>query len=214
MALPDIAPHRRSNSVFTRETSCTEDSASRVLDAVTDDELMVGVGRGDEPSLRQLLQRHWKAIVGYACAFVDADSAEDVTQKTFLRVSANAERWRPLCPVRTYLLHIARNIALNERRQQRNRRSALDAAHWTLTRRSAPTPADRLDESELRDAIRRALDAMPDRRREVFALIRFGGLSYRETAAVMGTSEQTTANQMSAAMADLRRALEPLTDEP
>ena len=214
MALRDIASHRAPNPDFAREISSTEATASHVLKDLPDAELMVRVGYGEEAPLRELLQRHWKAIVGYAGAFVDPDAAEDVAQETFLRVSAHAGRWQPLGPVRAYLLHIARNIALNERRRQAGRRSALEAAQSMLARRSAVTPGEWLDESELRAAILRALDAMPERRREVFALIRFGGLSYREAAAVMGTSEQTTANQMSAAMADLRRALNPILDDP
>jgi RNA polymerase sigma-70 factor (ECF subfamily) len=175
---------------------------------------MAAVGRKEELALRELMQRHWKAIVGFAAVLVDGDAAEDVAQETFLRVCAHAGRWRQLGPVRIYLLHIARNIALNERRRQRTRRSALESAQWTLTRNSTPTPAERFDEQELQDALLSALDAMPERRREVFALVRFGGLSYRETATLMGTSEQTTANHMSAAMADLRLALEPFSHEP
>ena len=120
---------------------------------------------------------------------------------------------RPLGPLRTYLLHIARNVALNERRRERSQASTLAAAQPAIARRTTPTPGQLLEESELRDAILAALDAMPERRRETFALIRFGGLSYAEAAAVMGTSEQTAANQMSAAMADLRRAIAPYTDD-
>lgn len=212
MALRDIATQREPNLELARELAVTSESAARLQDA-TDAELMAGVGRGEEPPLRELLQRHWKAIVSYASAIVDADAADDIAQETFLRVAAHAARWRPLGPVRSYLLHIARNIALSERRRQRSRRSALEAAQGTLARRSTPTPGERLDESELRAALWRALEVMPERRREVFALVRFGGLSYRETAAVMGTSEQTTANQMSAAMADLRRALQQIEGE-
>jgi DNA-directed RNA polymerase specialized sigma24 family protein len=39
------------------------------------------------------------------------------------------------------------------------------------------------------------------------------GLSHREIAETMGISPQTVANQMSAALADLRRALDHLLDE-
>jgi RNA polymerase sigma factor (sigma-70 family) len=90
----------------------------------------------------------------------------------------------------------------------------LDAAKPTLLRRSVPTPADILDERELRTVVRRVIRQMPERRREAFALIRFGGLSYGEAAAIMGTSEQTVANQVSRAMADIRSAIEPTSDAP
>jgi RNA polymerase sigma-70 factor (ECF subfamily) len=200
-------------SGFFDEAASSATVVSDIIRSASDGDLMVGLGRGETACLAELLRRHRNAVVGFAAALVDPDTAEDVAQETFLRVSAHASRWRPLGPVRAYLLHIARNVALNERRRQRNRFSLLGAARSALNGRSVPTPGELLDESELRAAILRALDAMPVRRREVFALVRFGGLSYREAATVMGTSEQTAANQMSRAMADVRRAIDAFSDE-
>lgn len=211
MALRRVSHDRDPGAdVFGRNTDSIDSGAVANL---TDAELMAGVGRGDERSMGEVQRRHRHAIVCYAAAIVDGDTAEDIAQETFLRAATHAERWRPLGPLRTYLLHIARNLALNERRRQHNRSSAMDVAR-TLPRPAPPTPGELLDESELRSAIIQALNAMPERRREVFALVRFGGLSYNEAAAVMGTSQQTAANQMSAAMADLRRAIAPFSDEP
>jgi RNA polymerase sigma-70 factor (ECF subfamily) len=209
--LSDIARAATGSGDDFATAAVTDHSTVRNL---TDAALMAGVGRGDEHCLSELQRRHRHSIVCFAAAFVDADGAEDIAQETFIRASARAAQWRPLGPLRTYLLHIARNVALNERRRQRSLAARLGAALPVLARRSPATPAELLDESELRTAVANALDAMPERRRETFALIRFGGLSYAEAAAVMGTSEQTTANQMSAAMADLRRALMPFPDDP
>jgi RNA polymerase sigma-70 factor (ECF subfamily) len=182
------------------------------LEGASDNDLIVHIGRGDAAALPELMRRYRGQIVGYAASLLDADAAEDVAQETFLRVTAHAGRWRPLGSARTYLFHIARNIVLNTRRR-RNRFAVLDAARTRWAGRSAPTPGELLDESELRAAIEHAINAMPGRRREVFGLIRFGGLSYREAASIMGTSPQTIANQMSAALADVRNAIEPFTDQ-
>jgi RNA polymerase sigma-70 factor (ECF subfamily) len=54
-----------------------------------------------------------------------------------------------------------------------------------------------------------AVTRLPERRREVFRLVREEGLSYQEIAEIMGLSTQTVANHMSLAMADLRAALKP-----
>jgi RNA polymerase sigma-70 factor (ECF subfamily) len=172
---------------------------------------MAGLGRGESACLAELMRRHWRPVVGYA-AQIDPDNAEDIAQETFLRARAHAALWRPLGSVRSYLLQIARNLALNERRRQRNFRAALSAAP-RRSFRSEATPSELLEESEIRAAIQRAVDAMPERRREAFALVRFGGLSYRDSASVMGTSAQTIANHVSAALADIRRAIEPFADQ-
>ena len=71
------------------------------------------------------------------------------------------------------------------------------------------SPAER---AELRGALRRAIADLPSRRREVFLLRMIEGLSYEEIADAMGTSRQTVANQLSHALATLRRSLATLVD--
>src|SRR5207249_10676580 len=71
------------------------------------------------------------------------------------------------------------------------------------------TPADELEAADLQEAFEAALDRLPARRREVYRLVRFEGLHYWEAAEVLGLSPQTTANHLTAALQDLRRALAP-----
>lgn len=170
------------------------------------------VRTGTASTLDELLKLHWHPLVSYASHLLDsADAAEDVVQETFLRLWERRTEWSHTDSV-SFLYRITRNLALNEQRRRKVR------ARWLLTgeplRRPGPTPLESAQESELRGAVEHALHALPPRRREAFVLARFHGLSYRQIAKVMGTSPQTTANQISAALVDLRRALEPFLEEP
>ena len=51
--------------------------------------------------------------------------------------------------------------------------------------------------------------ALPPRRREVFRLAWFHGLSYQEVADVLAITPRTVANQMSSALKELRTVLGP-----
>jgi RNA polymerase sigma-70 factor (ECF subfamily) len=73
----------------------------------------------------------------------------------------------------------------------------------------ATTPLELAERAELREVLTKAVDALPPRRREVFVLARFHGRSYRDIADIMDISPQTVANQVSAAVRDLRRRLRP-----
>ena len=59
-------------------------------------------------------------------------------------------------------------------------------------------------------AIRRAIDDLPARCREIFLLNREQELSYSAIAATLGISIKTVETQMSRALKALRAALEPL----
>jgi RNA polymerase sigma factor (sigma-70 family) len=79
--------------------------------------------------------------------------------------------------------------------------------------RPAPSPEDDLLASEFDGRFRDAMAELPERRREVFELVRFRGLSYAEAASAMGLSHQTVANQMTLAHKDLRRLLGDLLSD-
>lgn len=171
-------------------------------------ELMRRISAGDAAALDELVACYWSRLVQYITQFLpDLDAAEDIAQSTFVRLWEKRASWRPTGQVSGYIYHIARNLALNERRRYGTRRKLTEAVRLHETGRRNPTPLDEMEVGELRAAVTRAIDALPERRREIFRLSRFDGLTYAEIARVMEISPQTVANQMSAALDTLRIAL-------
>jgi RNA polymerase sigma-70 factor (ECF subfamily) len=163
--------------------------------------------RGDPAVLDGLLDQYWTPLVTYAATLLRSwDAAEDVVQETFVRIWERRESWSTAGSVRALLFQIARNLALDETRRRDRHLTLLDGE--SPMARRITTPADELEGAELEAAYREALANLPERRREVFLLSRQHGLSYREIADTMDISPQTVANQLSAALAELRRSLE------
>jgi len=169
--------------------------------------LLSRIRRADTGALAILLERHWAPVVTYVLGLLDSrDAAEDVAQETFVRLWERREAWELEGSVRALLLRVARNLSLDELR----RRSAQER-----TARAAPrnalqlTPDEELEKLEVRTVIARAVESLPQRRREVFILVHHHGLSYREAAEVLDLSPQTVANHLTMALADLRRLLMP-----
>lgn len=172
-----------------------------------DRELMKRLRIDDTTALDELMALYWEDLVRYAWSIVDsADDAEDIAQQVFLQLWRRRRQFEHRgAGVRSYLLRIARNLSLNEQRRRLVIRNAAPRLRDSIARQ--PTPVESLEEAELKAAVQVALDELPPRRREVYTLIRFHGLSYREAAEVMGISPQTVANQLSSALAELRRSL-------
>ena len=187
--------------------------------AAPDDEaLMRQVRGGDAEAMNELLRLYWGGVVEYAVRFVESrDQAEDIAQEVFLRVWQQALDWRGQGTLRSFLYGVARNHALNQGRRWREVRVAsFDSRVVPLGAHPAPTPLELLDrkleEAEVESHLRRAVAALPPRRQEIFTLARVHGLSYQEIAETLRLSPQTVANQMSRALADLRRTLRPLLE--
>ncbi len=170
---------------------------------------MERIGEGDRNAFRCLVDRYWPSLVVYVEGFLPRrDAAKDIVQETFMKVWARRSSWTSSGSVSSYLFQIARNLALNERRRRRNQKKWMERQGRALLARDSPhTPADNYDATLLRSAAEEAIRSLPPRRREIFVLARFHGLSYREIADSMGISRQTVANQMSAALSELRRSL-------
>lgn len=110
----------------------------------------------------------------------DPERARDLAQEVFVR----ALRHEPEQP-RAWVFKVALNLARDEARtvQRRKRHLALLKSESEVGR-SVPTPEDEMALEERWVQVRRALDAVSDRDREVL-LLWDAGLSYPEIAEVM-----------------------------
>lgn len=172
---------------------------------MSDRAIMTRVREGCEASLGMLLQRHWSGLTAYASRLVhDREDAKDVVQEVFARVWLKRTDWEPCGSVSGYLYRITRNLSLNWRRSERVRSRAESRGGLQLLESGKVSdPLEQLEAHRLRREVEAAIEQLPDRRREVFVLSRFHGLTHREIGEALGISVPTVSNQMSAALAQL-----------
>ncbi|MER7334963.1 MULTISPECIES: sigma-70 family RNA polymerase sigma factor [unclassified Micromonospora] len=137
----------------------------------------------------------------FAAALVDPDSADDLTQETYLRAFRGLPAFEGRSSARTWLLGIARRACADHlrtvvRRRRLDERLAADAGAV----RSHPDPAGQLGAADL---VRR----LPAERRGAFVLTQLLGLSYAEAAAVEGVPVGTIRSRVARARNDLVEAV-------
>lgn len=171
------------------------------------DRLMPAIKGGSTRALGRLMSLCWEELVRHAARQLgDVEVARDVVQEAFIQVWERRRGWRPRGSARAYLYRIVRHLVIDEKRKQGVRRRWAESRQLVDAPRP-PTPAEELDAKVLADAFEAAVALLPDRRREVFELVFQRGLSHAEAAAVLDISVQTVANQMSAALRSVRRAI-------
>lgn len=168
----------------------------------SDATLLARLAADDSTALDALLARYWPPLIAFITRMTGSESvAEDAVQETFCRLWERRRSWGTQGSVSGLLFRLARNIAISGHRHQRAEERAATTFGELRPRHHA---APELPDATLRVALERAIAALPPRRREVFLLRVVHELSYKEIAAVMGTSPQTVANQLSHALATLR----------
>jgi RNA polymerase sigma-70 factor (ECF subfamily) len=139
--------------------------------------------------------------------FPGVRDVDDVVQESYLRLW-KARALQPIRSAKSFLFCIASNLALDTVRRQRF--SPIDdVTDFTglFVMDDGPDAAASAARQQEIELLVEAIDALPDRCREIFILRKLRGVSQKDIAARLGLSEQTVQVQ---AARGLRRIAETL----
>lgn len=162
-----------------------------------------------ERFVQQALADFERPLVAFAVRLCggDLDAARDVVQETFLRL-VRAERRAVEGNLRTWLYTVCRNRALDLRRKD-GRMDTLDETRAATIVDGNPGPAQGLERRDEWRAVLAALEALPEKQREVLRLKFQHGLSYEEIARVTEQKTGTVGWLIHEGIRALRSRLEP-----
>ena len=172
------------------------------------DNLIERLRQGDEAAFDAIFRAWYPSLVRAAESLVRSRAvAEEVVQDVMLELWKRRANIAEGSSPQAYLFQSTRNRSLNYLRHERverqaepqmNREEGVDATAHSL-----------MVEAEIHVAMRRALDKLPARCREVFELSRTHGLKYSEIASTLEISIKTVEAQMGKALRILREELAP-----
>ncbi|MEV0294801.1 sigma-70 family RNA polymerase sigma factor [Nocardia sp. NPDC050710] len=149
-----------------------------------DDELTalaLAAGAGDRNALSEFIRRTQPDVWRFIAHLTDVQSADDLTQETYLRALGSLPRFAGRSSARTWLLSIARRAVIDRLRTASARPKTAPGADWeaALDQRRDRRAGEVGEEMVVADMLRH----LPDDRREAFVLTQILGLSYAEAAA-------------------------------
>ena len=172
---------------------------------------MARIARGDPAALGELYDRHGRTVFGALYRMLGApEPAEEVAQDTFHAVWRRAGTYRAdRGSVRTWLLAIARNAAIDWRRtkgRRTDREAAIDEAAELVEEIRVD---DRVIASLRAERVRAAVASLPVEQRIVLSLAFWSGLSQSEIATRTSTPLGTVKSRVRLGMSKLRDQLRP-----
>ena len=180
-------------------------SPYRLLDK---DDLIERLRRGDEAAFDAIFRAWYPSLVRAAESLVRSRAvAEEVVQDVMLELWKRRENIATDSSPQAYLFQSTRNRSLNYLRHQRVERDA--EPQLSRDEGVESTAHSLVVEDEIHVAMKRAVDRLPVRCREVFELSRTHQLKYSEIAEVLGISIKTVEAQMGKALRILREELAP-----
>ncbi len=154
---------------------------------------MAQVGRGEVAKLAVLFERHNRSLFRYFVSLNrNRELSEDLVQDVFFRMLRYRTSYDPNQSFTAWMYQIARNANVDQAQKQ--------------PASTAPGPEESAAKLQDLGLLKRALERMPQDKRELLVLSRFQDMKYEDIAAVLGCEVGTVKVRVFRAM----RALEQI----
>ena len=187
------------------------------LEGSSDAQVMLRVKAGDQSAFDYLVQKYRRPLVSFMYRMArNAAAAEDLAQEVFLRVYRSRASYEASAKFTTWLYRIATNLAVNHARDTRHQRpeatvSLDEPDSETGTTFELPDGALTAEQAMLRRerllAIRRKVEALPERQRLAVTMHKYQQMDYKQIAEVLKLSESATKSLLFRAYETLREQL-------
>jgi len=174
--------------------------------------LVARAQRGDTVALEELARAHRPVVLRVARHVLgDATLAEDVAQDALMRLQLSLPGFRGEAELGTWLYRITLNLCRNQMRKRRVDQLDDQALHVAESGRvtTADSTDRSIDRDRARQAVRAAIDRLPDDQKEVVVLRFMSDLSYADIARITASPPGTISSRLFRALKRLGRELEP-----
>ena len=172
---------------------------------------MLKVKAGEVERLGLLFERHSGPLYNFLWRLTGSrEQSEDLVQDVFFRVLKYRQTFRDDAQFSTWLYRIARNAHIDFLRK-RKPETAMDEE--TQLHRSTSNQERDLLRDEDTAILLKALDSLPDDKRELLVMSRIQRLRSNQIAEILSCTAGSVRTRVHRAMADLRFAFEQLAGE-
>ncbi len=176
--------------------------------------LMLRVKEGDVQAFERLVELHQNAVIGTCARMLNnIDDAHDIAQQVFIRVWRSAPRYEVTAKFTTWLFTITRNLVFNETRRRSRRKEVSieqeneDDPPKYFADHSIPGADHITQQTELEQALDKAIAALPEKQRIAVVMRRHQDLPYEDICAVLKMSLPAVKSLLFRARTELRKHL-------
>lgn len=163
---------------------------------------------GDRDAFARIVERYWDRLHRWLFHLThDRHQAEDLAQETFAKTLAALGSFRPGSNFRAWLFRIGHNNFVNLKRAERRAKQPLAEDSSAAT--PGPTALESLVDRESLAVVLKAVQELPADFRAALLLHAQEGMSYREVANILKTTEETARWRVFKARQKLMKVLNP-----
>lgn len=171
--------------------------------------LVLLINEGHENAFEFVFREYYSPLCNYLSHFIRReDVIEQTVQDVFINIWDKRKEFSPKGSIKSYLFRAVKNSALNYLKHESvKQKSNQDLKLYYYSEEE--NIEKQFEQEELLKLIDEGISLLPEKCREVFLLVKFSGLTYKETASILNISNKTVENQMGKALKSLRDFLLP-----
>lgn len=176
-----------------------------------DEDLMRFFIKGDKKAFEQIYTRYESFVVNffYRRLWNDSEKAEDFAHDLFTKIIDKPDSFDPSRTFKTWLFSVASNMCKNEYKKQEVRKPTGYDLPEGMDSKDENTLQDvEIDKTNFNEALKKELDKLNDKHREVFMLRHFEGLSLNEIGEALEINTGTVKSRLHLATKTLADKLE------
>ena len=181
------------------------------MTALEEKAVIVKVCSGDADAFEALVLDNQKKVYNLALKMTgNAEDALDISQEAFIKVYTGLKNFRAESRFSVWLYRLTYNLCIDFLRKKKRKPelplALIDDQGDYLDLEIPDTryePSNEAEKHELREAVAKGIDALPDKHREILIMREMTGMSYEEIARTLGINEGTVKSRLSRARQSL-----------
>ena len=169
-------------------------------------EIVYKCREGNKKAMQSLYEAYKRRMLGVCLRYTnDAEEAKDLMHDGFVKVFTSLDKWKEEIPFEGWLTVVIRNNAINSIRKQ----GRLNFVNFEQVENQVEYEDINLNENEdwiknisAEDAID-LINSLPEKYKVIINLYALEGMSHKEIAEMLGTTEGTSKSQLSRARQQL-----------
>ena len=182
---------------------------------MNEQELIQQLRQGNEPAFRWLVENYRNRVFHTVLNILqDSKEAEDAAQETFIQVFESVGSFKQESSLSTWMYRIAVRKALDKLRRRKTRQRLHQVLPWWMPDEKKSSnelfhhPGIAAENKEKAAVLFKAIEALPEKQKLAFTLIKVQGMNYEEACAVMGQNIKAVESLITRAKLNLQKLLE------
>ncbi|MFP4025019.1 MAG: RNA polymerase sigma factor [Thiohalospira sp.] len=169
--------------------------------------LVIKLKNNNRIAFEKIFKKYSERIYYFSYHYLkNKEESEEITQEVFVRLWNRRFDLKPELSFNSYLFMITKNAVIDLLRK-RHKETSINESYHNFNNDIEGQPDNSLEYNELNNIVKKSVEELPFKRRQIFLMSREKGLTYKQIALKLNISIKTVESHMRLALKQLKKSI-------